>query len=133
MSEKTYSYSTDEERYHDEFGSIEEACAEASAGRKEGFRFWVGEIVPPMQPESWWRADDWLEHVSDQDEYNGEHAEGWNCSTSTQRTELEMAVRTVMADWLDRHDLRPKFWNIENVREYVVTGEGKWEPATVQP
>jgi hypothetical protein len=31
-----------------------------------------------------------------------------------------------MAAWLDRHGLRPKFWNAENVQRFVVTNGDKY-------
>ena len=71
--------------------------------------FWVGKCVPPPRPEDMWCAEDWLEHVSVQDSYSGEWAEDWDGSTRVQRNELEQEVRSVLAAWLDRHNLRPKF------------------------
>lgn len=41
---KSYCYSTDEERYHGNFSTEEEAIAEASA---EGRGFWLGEVDYP--------------------------------------------------------------------------------------
>ena len=47
---KTYNYSYDEEVYQGPFGSIEEACAEASSNTDRG-SFWVGENEAPPAPE----------------------------------------------------------------------------------
>lgn len=111
-----FSISFDEEYYSGEFETIEHALQE---GYSRGDVFWVGELVPPTQPEDWWDAADWLEHVSCQDEYCCEWSEDWEGSTKEQREELESLVRKVMSDWLDRHDLRPKFFNVENAVKYV--------------
>ena len=108
-----YSYSHDEEHYHGEFDSPEEALAES--GEDAAF---VGENRPPTPPEDFWRAEDWLEHVSVQDDYSVYAADGWDESTRKQRAELEGEVRKVLAAWLDRHDLRPKFWLVDNVKRY---------------
>lgn len=106
-----FSYSRDESRFHGSFDTREEAVAEALDGYEEG---WVGENEPPPQPEYLWDAEDWLEHVSCQDEYGSDAAEGWDDSTKEQRAELEIEVRKVMAAWLDKYDLRPKFWTVVN-------------------
>ncbi|MGC4033657.1 MAG: hypothetical protein QM754_18385 [Tepidisphaeraceae bacterium] len=118
-----YSYSTNEEIYsHENFETIEAACHAAAKIVGCGEYIWVGEVVEPSPPESLWHAEHWLEHVSVQDEYGGDHAEDGDCSTDSQRQELEREVRAVMAAWLDRHDLRPTFHNVTNARKYRVTG-----------
>jgi hypothetical protein len=80
----------------------------------------VGVNVQPTQPEMLWFADDWLEHVSVQDEFGGEWAEDWDGSTEEQREELEKEVRDVMAKWLDRHDLRPTFFSVDEIEQVDV-------------
>lgn len=108
-----YSYSHDDEHFHGEYDTPEEAFAMSNEDSA-----YVGENVAPTQPEDFWRAYDWLEHVSCQDEYSMDAAEGWDDSTKEQLSELETEVRKVMAAWLDRHGLRPKFWIVENVKRY---------------
>ena len=121
-----FAISTNEERYDGQYKTLKDAVDEAMNGY--GYEvFWVGECVAPTQPEDWWEASDWLEHVHVQDEYCGEWAEDWNQSTKQQRHELEDQVRKVMADWLDRHKLRPTFFNIANPVKYVVS-DGVAEP-----
>lgn len=123
MSEATkYSYSTDEEIYHGTFDTIEQACDEAAGEVNIGSNFWVGEQSKPS-PESYWDADDWLEHVSCQDDFAGDWAENWDESTKEQREELQVEVRAVMAAWLKRHNLEPKFWNINKPRKFYVAGK----------
>lgn len=113
---KTYCYSYNEEIFHGRFATAEEAW-NAAWGADDVETAYVGECVAPSQPELWWNAEDWLEHVSCQDEYSNEWAEDWDRSSKAQRTELEAEVRSVMAAWLDRHNLRPMFYNVENVKE----------------
>ena len=108
-----FSTSTNEESYSGEYLSEMEALEEAFAHEDDDV-VWVGECVPPTQPEDYWNAEDWIEHVACQDEYSGEYAEDWDQSTKEQREELERGVSKVMAAWLDRHNLRPKFFSIKN-------------------
>ena len=118
----SFGYSTNGELFHGQFEFRCGAVAEAVAvGREHGYqKVWVGRSVPPTQPEDWWNAEDWLEHVSCQDEYSGDYADGWDESTREQREELEATVRAVMAGWLDRHKLRPKFFTVDEIEEIVV-------------
>lgn len=124
-----YSYSQDEERYSVEFNSIDEAQNEAAAIVGSGGHFWIGENTPPIQPEAYFDTGDWLEKVCIQDEYSSDWADGWDESTPEQQDELEGEVKKVMADWLDRHNLRPKFFNVENPKKFFVGGkiDGAWE------
>lgn len=118
-----FAISTDEERYEGSYETIEDAIEEAANGYAYE-TFWVGECVPPPQPETLWRAYDWLEHVSCQDSYGGDYAEDWDDSTVEQMAELENEVQAVMAAWLDRHKLRPRFFLVEDAVKYVVV-DGK--------
>lgn len=85
-------------------------------GRKRwpGEAFYVGELERPTSPEVYFDSMHWLEHVAGQDDYAGDHADGWDMSSQAQRDELDTQVQRVMEDWLDRHDLRPDFWNVTN-------------------
>jgi hypothetical protein len=118
-----YAISTDEEQYEGSYETVEDAIEDAANGYAHEV-FWVGKCVPPPQPESMWRADDWLEHVSCQDSYAGDYAECWDDSTAEQQAELENEVQAVMAAWLDRHKLRPRFFLVEDAVKYVVV-DGK--------
>lgn len=104
-----WAYARFEEGPYSAANSREEAIAELG-----GHGGWIGQDRPPTQPEAFWRANDWLDHVSCQDDYSLECAEGWDCSTKEQRRELEEQVRSVMAAWLDRHGLRPRFFLVES-------------------
>lgn len=111
-----FSLSSDGEYYQGRFDTV--AAAAHSAQLLDYEHFWIGELTPPPPPESLWEAVDWLEHVSIQDEYAFEHAEDWESSTEEQRAELEEQVRKVMGEWLDRHGLRPQFFNVYDAKAY---------------
>jgi len=109
-----WAISSDSENYnHADFKSKEEAIAEGLIFYG-GEPFYVGELEEPTPPEDLFDCGDWLEHVSCQEDYEGDHAEGWDSSTKEQREELNQEVRQVLSAWLDRHNLRPSFWNIPN-------------------
>ena len=121
-----YSYSDNGEQYHELLDSPEEAAAEGFAACNCDV-IWVGEVVPPPQPEEMFcesLIEWWLERCDDIDEYSGEWAEGWDRSTAKQHTELVKALRPVLSAWLDRNDLRPRFWNIGRTWEFELV-DGK--------
>ena len=117
--EGTWSLSQNGETY---FGRFETKQAAIDEGHADGkYPFWVGECEPPSQPETFWHAEDWIEHVCCQDEYNTEWAEDWDKSTREQREELEGEVRALMADWLDHYNLRPRHFNIASASVCEIT------------
>ena len=119
MSEK-WAISTDGESYHHQFDTVEDAIAE---GKHHGGRFYVGKCVAPEPPENLfdrWSVDRWIDsEVREHDDYSGEWAADAIPATREQQNELAEQIRPVIAAWLDRHKLRPTFWNIEpaSVRE----------------
>jgi len=114
-----FSISSNEERYEGQYDSEHEAIAEAAHAYALQ-SFWIGELVEPTQPEELFEVRSWLDHVSESWDYEGEWAENWDRSTLAQREELEAKVRAVMAEWLDRHNLRPAFFNITKPVKYLV-------------
>lgn len=116
MDEKIkFSYSLDGERYHGtKNNTFDECVREALQEVKPRGQIWVGVQRAPTQPEYYWDADDWLEHVSCQDDYAGELAEDWDTSSKQERESLEEEVRPILAAWLDRCGVRPRFWIVEN-------------------
>ncbi len=110
-----FSYSLDGERYHGtKNNTFDECVREALKEVKPHGQIWVGVQRAPMQPEYYWDADDWLEHVSCQEDYSGDCADDWDISTKDEQDELNAEVREVLAKWLDRHGNRPQFWIVEN-------------------
>lgn len=112
------------DNFQGSFSTKQDAIAEALAGADDNSTICVGRMVPPNQPEELWHAEDWIEHVSCQDDYCGDWAEDWDGSTDSQRHELEREVRAVMAAWLDRHKLRPRHFMVRDVEDFdVVDGQ----------
>jgi hypothetical protein len=124
----TYSYSSDEEHYTGNFNTIEDACRAGASEVCAGGHFWVGICVPPPSPETMWNANDWRADIADCDEYHGDWAAEWfdsmDCVTLT---EFQSAVRVFMRQWLQEHDLLPKFFNVEQARKYIATVNGGYE------
>lgn len=125
LSDNKWSISTNEENYHGQFDSKEDAISE---GQTYCRRFWVGRCVPPTPPEELftsWDVEEWLDNrLICHDDYSGEWAEDAIQETSEQREELAAEIRKVISAWLDKHNLRPKFFVIapESVEEFE--GEG---------
>lgn len=115
MSNEKWSVSTNEEDYHGVFDSMEDAIAEGK-NSEEG-SFFVGRCVPPVQPEVLFTGDaieDWLDRcVWQHDDYSHDWAEGQVLPSGKQKEELAEKIRPIISEWLDRHRLRPTFWNID--------------------
>lgn len=111
-----YAYSTQEDTgYVGGFETREEAI---QAAREDGLDsvYYLGEERPPIAPENLFDPEDWLEKVSCHEDYSIEVADGWDDPvTKDQLEELQAEVSLVMAAWLDRHKLRPKFFLVENI------------------
>ncbi len=114
-----YAFSTNSEHYHCHvLNSFREAIDEALKETGDGDFFYVGEVVKPTPPEDLWSVEDWIEHVSCQDDYSGDFADGWFNATKDQVEELEGFVKAIMTHWLDKHKLRPTHYNIPNSVKY---------------
>ena len=106
--------SLDGERYDLPFYASRDEAIAGGRAEHNGEAFWIGLAFAPENAENFFDAEDWLENVACQDEYSGDHAKGWDMSTKEQRSELEKDVRAVMAAWLERHKLRPTFFNVRD-------------------
>lgn len=118
-----YAVSCNGEEFSGVYDTLPEAIGEASSGY-DYTTFLIGVMAPVSQPESLWSAEDWLDHVGVQDDYNSEWADGWDMSTKEQREELEAEIRPILAKWLDKHDLRPNIFTMTNVVKYSLV-DGK--------
>ena len=90
MTKSQFSYSHDEEHFYGSFATPEEAAHEGLCGEYD--RCFVGENYTP-DAESYLDADLLIEHVSCQDEYCVDAAEGWPNETKTQRDQLTTSLR----------------------------------------
>jgi hypothetical protein len=115
-----YSWSTDEETYHDQCNSIEEAIAEAlgSGGDFElGTAISIGEIIP-VEAIQLIDADSVIDNMSCQAfDLAGEPSEDYlGHVTKEQKAELEALI----AAWADRVE-KPAFWQIGKTHVHIVT------------
>ena len=114
-----YSISTDEETYNGNYETIEEALEEASVGYAHTI-FWLGTCRVPRQPEKFIDVDGMLDGLGDgHEDWGGEWAE-WDGPTAAQIAALQKEFEEVMAAWLDRHKLRPRWFCIDDAVKYVV-------------
>lgn len=111
MKTPQYGFSLDEERYHGFHDSREEAVIAAFEYDPDAKECFTGEIEVPI-PENCLSADTLIEDIQCQDEFSGEWAQDWPNNTEDQLKELEENLQKVFGEWLDKHDLRPKFYNI---------------------
>ena len=114
-----YSYSLNDENFTGEYDSPMAAAIEGFLEERDhydGDVIFVGEISDPV-PEAYIDADVILEHITCQDAFLGDHAEGWPEASKEQLEELEKELRAVFIAWMERHDLRPTFWYVNNSRK----------------
>lgn len=119
-----FCYSFTGEDFFGRCATVQDAIAEAIAEAGDRKTFYVGTSTPPPSPETYWNAEDWLEHVSCQDEYAGEYADGWDCSTKEQRKMLEDAVQPLLRSWLHANKLMPRFFTVRDVKAFAIQDDG---------
>lgn len=109
--------------YSGEFDSREEAVFEEFSTEQEELRrdqwlklgCWVGKIVSPSCPSLYIDANYILEHIACQDEYCVDWAENWPDSSKEQEAELTAEFQRVFLAWMEKHDLKPKFFNVDEI------------------
>ena len=111
-----YSYSHDEENYHGQFESIEEACAEAFADDSRYSHFWIGQCVPPPVLEAI-DAAKIIDDIICQEEWSLPMAENSLNPTKEQIDDLDLALKETVSKWFTKNDLWPKWWLVENVKK----------------
>lgn len=118
MDKPTYSWSYDEETYHGQFGSIDEAMKGAFAGDRHldddgnsrpGVH--IGENEP-FQPASYLGAEAFIEWAQQQmyDELGEQSEDFLGSVTDEQQQELV----NFLADWLGRADAGSRYWKVNN-------------------
>lgn len=108
-----YAYSTDEERYHGEFDTPQQAADEAFAMGDYDVVF-VAEIKTPVDPWDCIDGSDVIEEAQCHEDYASEFAEDWPGESSEQRDELTEAIRKVFREWIEKHQLMPWHFKCEN-------------------
>lgn len=112
-----YSYSFDEENYTGEFDSIDEAIEEAR-DEADGRDFvYVGKAVRP-DPLNFIDGQEVIERIAEADEFCTEWGQGWPEANTEQIAELTEAFHAAFKAWMDKHNLHPTFWNVENAQKY---------------
>lgn len=106
------------EHYEGDFDSEEEAAKEAAAVFGDG-SFYVGCKRKPRQPETFINADGMLDRLGEGDEdWSSDWCE-WDYPTREQIAELQTQFEATMASWLDRHNLRPRWFMVDHVVSYT--------------
>jgi hypothetical protein len=115
-----YAYSTNDEDFTGGFASPETALQEGFHENQDDpdTSITVGKCVPPPCAELLY-ADLLLEHIVCQEEYQGEYAEGvFDGIPDDVKQELTDNLRLLFESWLTKHDLRPKFFVIEETERW---------------
>ena len=69
-------------------------------------------------------AEDIIERMQESAyEQAGEYNDDWPEVTSKQQADLDRRIEETVCAWMDANDLRPKFFLIEEIEEYVVPAE----------
>lgn len=111
-----YAYSFDEENYTGDFDSPDEAAEEAFASGDYRESVFIATIVP-VNGTDWIHASDFLGDIMLSDDYLTDRAEHWPDCTPEQESELTQMLRRTFGEWLDKHGLRPTFFNVKNPKE----------------
>ena len=118
-----YAYSFDEERYHGEFNSIEEALSEARSSRDDEGAVWIGRIKPA---KDFLRERNplWLgERVEEEAEYNLADEIGWEDQIITLTKDQKIELGKLITEWLcDNASFN--CYGVADVKEYPL-GEQK--------
>lgn len=126
MSKETgtqYSWSTDEERFHDQCDSVEAAIAAAvdyhGDDMEVGGTVYVGEVMR-VDTAQLISADSIIENMQCQAyEHAGEASEDYLASVTS---EQEKELARLVAAWADSVE-KPNFWKVLNSVAHVITTE----------
>ncbi len=111
-----YSWSDNQDQYHGEFATREEAIIEGFAESDHDL-IWTGENRSP-NPLVGIDGEDVIERVINADDFCVDAAEGWPMRTQEQEDDLTEMLRAAFKSWMDKYNLRPTFWIVENVRQH---------------
>lgn len=117
-----WGYSRDEEHYHGDFDTKEEAIAEALALEEESFV--VGQYRDPNLEVDADRVIDQI--VEEAYDAGGDCVEGWlSRIPQKQMDELSKKLSTVFQNWMVRHKYQPSFGLVDEHTIETVIMEGK--------
>lgn len=112
-----FCYSTDEERFYGREANRETA-AHIAFTETDADKVWTAEIIEVTA--STYFLDDIADGLRDAawDEM-GDYSEGWlDNVTAEQRRELDKGIAAVIDAWASKHDLQPRFFDIQNIQEH---------------
>ncbi len=113
----SYAYSFDESSETGwttvEAATPQEAAAQAFA-ESDADVVYVGAAVRP-RPEDYIDLDRILDDIGEQEEFAGEWTDGWRDYSEEHQAGLTAALQKAFGDYLDAHNLRPAFYNVENI------------------
>lgn len=115
----SYAYSTDGgESYQGDFPTAEEAATEGC--ELGGGTCYVGRSRPPEPAENlinWYTI---LDDIDCQEDYSLDCADCWCNATVDQAAEVEREIGAVVGAWLDRHNLRPRFFVVDDAERWML-------------
>ena len=116
-----WGYTHDEEMYHGCYDTPEEAAEEGALGDGDCDyeTVTVGQYRAP-EVLAYVDADHVLEHITCQDDYCHDFADGALDCTKEKKAELTEALQETVRLWLDRHDLWPRFGLVDEIRKITV-------------
>lgn len=102
------------------FATREEAVAAAPAalGLAPDQKFWTGFTMPAgaVMPDADRVIEDMFENARDE---NGDHAENWLDDVPAEAMlELQKGLEDLVLAWLDKHNLLPDWYDIEQIEEH---------------
>ncbi len=116
-----YSYSPDGVSFYGSYCSSEKAV-EAAIKDKDCIvtrTCWVCENIDPTPIEELFDCDDIIQKVINDCDYSNEFTKDWpNCDDAA-LDELTTEIRKVISWWLDKHEVRPDFSLIKNIRKHL--------------
>ena len=119
MSENKWCYSTDKENYTGIFDTKEEAIKEGKidAIDRDKKHFYIAKAIKDFTPCI---DTDFIIELIQEDAYNngGEWAEDYLDDISKEQlAELDKKLNDVLSDWLNKHNLKPTWFTVEDVEE----------------
>lgn len=123
MAENTWCYSFNEENFHGEFDSKQDAISEALELYKqegeEGDFIWIGRCVPVTLTVD---SDSVLEELSERAGYQvGEIACGYLDDVKKEHMNvLDERLTSIVKDWMKEFQYEPHFWGVADVERISV-------------
>lgn len=99
-----------------EAASHQDASVHAFEEKPEAEVVYVGYANTP-KPEDYIDLDTILDDINDNvEQFGGEWAQGWRDYSKEHEAGLTNALQKAFGDYLDAHNLRPTFFNVENIK-----------------